>query len=67
MVSVIYAYGVLRISKIGAIINKLNAVESFSNIKVVCMDKTGTITQNNLEVTAINYLPSDYIEPVLKK
>jgi cation-transporting ATPase E len=67
MVSVIYAYGVLRISKIGAIINKLNAVESFSNIKVVCMDKTGTITQNNHEVTAINYLPSDYIEPVLKK
>ena len=67
MISVIYAYGVLRISKIGAIINKLNAIESFSNIKVVCMDKTGTITRNNLAVNEINYLPCNYIESTLKK
>ena len=67
MISVIYAYGVLRISKIGAIINKLNAIESFSNIKVVCMDKTGTITQNNLAVTSINYMSPNLPDSLVKK
>ena len=67
MISVIYAYGVLRISRIGAIINKLNAVESFSNIKVICMDKTGTITQNNMAVNVINYFPCGYSDSLIKK
>jgi len=54
--SVTYALGVYRISKIGAIIQKLNAVESFSNVRVVCMDKTGTLTQNKLHVAAVTPL-----------
>jgi cation-transporting ATPase E len=56
MSSVTFALGVYRISKIGAIIQKLNAVESFSNIKVVCMDKTGTLTMNKLVVEYVNYI-----------
>ncbi len=54
--SVTYALGVYRISKIGAIIQKLNAIESFSNVSVVCMDKTGTLTQNKLSVHKITNL-----------
>lgn len=54
--SITYALGVIRISKIGAIIQKLNAIESFSSIKVVCMDKTGTLTQNKLSVNKITPL-----------
>lgn len=50
MASVSYAIGIYRISKIGAIIQRLNAIESFSNINIVCMDKTGTLTQNKLAV-----------------
>ena len=56
MASVTYAIGVYRISKIGAIIQRLNAIESFSNIKIVCMDKTGTLTQNKLAVEKVNPL-----------
>ena len=56
--SVTYALGVYRISKLGAIVEKLNAVESFSSIQTVCMDKTGTITENNLRVKYINDLSS---------
>ena len=51
--SVTFALGVYRISKIGAIIQKLNAIESFSNVKVVCMDKTGTLTENKLSVHSV--------------
>lgn len=48
MSTVTFAVGVYRISKLGAIIQRLNAIESFSNLQVVCMDKTGTLTQNKL-------------------
>ena len=53
MSSVTFAIGVHRISKVGAIVQKLNAVESFSNVQVTCMDKTGTLTQNKLSVQQI--------------
>ncbi|MBA2734142.1 MAG: HAD-IC family P-type ATPase, partial [Acidobacteria bacterium] len=42
MASITFALGVYRISRIGAIVEKLNAIESFSNVQIVCMDKTGT-------------------------
>lgn len=41
-----FAIGVYRVGKLGAVVQKLNAIESFSTIGIVCMDKTGTITQN---------------------
>lgn len=56
MASITFALGVYRISKIGAIIEKLNAIESFSNVQIVCMDKTGTLTQNKLAVNQITLL-----------
>ena len=64
--SVTYALGVYRISKIGAIIQKLNAVESFSNVRVVCMDKTGTLTQNKLRVTKLTPYGNKYTTDELK-
>ena len=56
MSSVTFALGIYRISKIGAIIQKLNAIESFANVKIVCTDKTGTLTQNKLAVHSITPL-----------
>ncbi len=53
MSSVTFAIGVYRISKVGAIVQKLNAVESFSNVQVTCMDKTGTLTENKLSVQQV--------------
>lgn len=35
MASVTFALGIYHISKIGAIIQKLNAIESFANVKIV--------------------------------
>jgi cation-transporting ATPase E len=66
MASVTFALGIYRISKIGAIIQKLNAVESFANVKVVCTDKTGTLTQNKLSVNRITVLDSSKSEDEIK-
>jgi len=60
MASITFALGVYRISRIGAIIEKLNAIESFSNVQIVCMDKTGTLTQNKLAVNQLTLLDDRY-------
>ncbi|MGH2574158.1 MAG: HAD-IC family P-type ATPase, partial [Ignavibacteria bacterium] len=67
MSSVTFALGIYRISKIGAIIQKLNAIESFSNVRVVCTDKTGTLTQNKLTVNVLTPLNDKYKEEEIKK
>ncbi len=66
MASVTYAVGVYRISKIGAIVQKLNAIESFSNVKVVCMDKTGTLTENKLRIHSFTNLSKTIPEEEIK-
>lgn len=66
MATVTFAVGVYRISKLGAIIQKLNAIESFSNVKVVCMDKTGTLTQNKLSVKSLSIPDKNYQEEEIK-
>lgn len=60
MASITFALGVYRISRIGAIIEKLNAIESFSNVQIVCMDKTGTLTQNKLSVNKLTLINDQY-------
>lgn len=66
MSTVTFAVGVSRISKLGAIIQKLNAIESFSNVQVVCMDKTGTLTQNKLSVHKLICFKNDRSEVEVK-
>ncbi len=67
MSSVTFALGIYRISKIGAIIQKLNAVESFANVKIVCTDKTGTLTQNKLAVNRITPLSEKYTQKEIEQ
>lgn len=66
MASVTFAVGVYRISKIGAIVQKLNAIESFSNVQVVCMDKTGTLTENKLRIHSFTNLSGNIPDEEIK-
>ncbi len=67
MASVTFALGIYRISKIGAIIQKLNAIESFANVKIVCTDKTGTLTQNKLAVNRITPLTNKFTKEQIEE
>ena len=65
--TVTFTIGIFRISKLGAIVQKINAIDAFSTIKVVCMDKTGTITKNNIKVAKLTQIDDAFanIENVL--
>ena len=45
------AIGALEMSKRGALVTRLNAIEDAASMDVLCMDKTGTITENKLYVS----------------
>ncbi len=54
--TVSFAYGAMKIAKNQAIVQKLSSIEAMANAKVVCMDKTGTLTKNVLEVKEVKWL-----------
>lgn len=53
LTSVAFALGVIRLGRRQALIQELAAVEVLARVDVVCVDKTGTLTQGTLTVSGI--------------
>ncbi len=67
MTTIAYGMGAVRMAGQGALIQHANAVESMSNVNVLCLDKTGTLTANhiNLVETAPYEISDDEFRRIL--
>jgi cation-transporting P-type ATPase E len=50
-----FSISVLKLSKIGVLVQRGSAIESLANLDILCLDKTGTITTNDMKVIASKY------------
>jgi cation-transporting P-type ATPase E len=61
LVSLAYALSAMRMARRGALAQRLSAIEALSSVDVVCMDKTGTITEEALRL--IGTVPAPGVQP----
>lgn len=53
VMTIMQAAGARELAKKGVLVSRLDAVEDAASVDVLCLDKTGTITTGELEVTEI--------------
>ncbi len=59
LTSLALAVGVVRLARRRALVQELAAVELLARVDVVCLDKTGTLTEGGLELVAVEPLTGD--------
>ena len=50
VLTIVQSVGAMELAKKGALVTRLDPMEDAASIDVLCLDKTGTITQNRLSV-----------------
>ena len=58
MTSIAFAVGVVRLGRRRCLVQELPAIEGLARVNVVCADKTGTLTENRMQVADVRRLDS---------
>lgn len=68
VIAVFLAMGAWRISRAGVLTRRGSAIEALGSATVLCVDKTGTLTQNRMKLTVVaagnsSYVPGEGLPP----
>jgi len=66
IMSVNMAKGSLKMAKKGVIVKRLNAIPDFGSMDILCTDKTGTLTEDRIEVVKYIDMFGEVSEDVLR-
>ncbi|MFD4273168.1 HAD-IC family P-type ATPase [Streptomyces cyaneofuscatus] len=69
LTSVAFAIGVVRLGRKQCLVQELPAIEGLARVDVVCLDKTGTLTEGGMDVTEVRPLNGSdeaYVHQVLR-
>nr|WP_267869571.1 HAD-IC family P-type ATPase [Massilia agrisoli] len=61
IMTIALAIGVERMARRNAIIRRLHAVETLGSVTVICTDKTGTLTRNEMTVRRVLAAQADFV------
>ena len=65
--TIAFMLGAIALSRRGAIVQRLQAVETMAAIDVICTDKTGTLTTNQLHLEGIDRLDDNLSEEAVRQ
>ncbi len=66
LTNVSLALGTMRLAKKNVLVQQMYAIETLARVDLLCIDKTGTITDGNMEVKDIRYLCDEGKEDLQK-
>ncbi|WP_018384554.1 HAD-IC family P-type ATPase [Wenjunlia vitaminophila] len=59
LTSMAFAIGVIRLGRKQCLVQELPAIEGLARVSVVCLDKTGTLTEGGMDVKELRVLDGD--------
>ena len=65
LISVALAVGVINLGRRKTLVQELYCIETLARVDILCLDKTGTLTEGNMRVTDVKLLANTSVDEIM--